>query len=73
MSTDVNEKHGRAAKYKMENVTIRHPSPTFNVTYWVLPMDAFPSIRKRWYEEGGPEFQATVMYRICFHQNPHQF
>ena len=60
------ESHGRQEKHKLENQKTNHPIPDFVDGYWVLPMDAFPSIRKVWYKSSVTPFQLTAKYLVCF-------
>ena len=59
-------RHGRLEQYKLENQYVHHPVPDFVDGYWVLPMDAFPSIRKGWYDKSKILFQLTAKNLVCF-------
>ena len=59
-------RHGRLEQYKLENQKTHHPVPDFVDGYWVLPMDAFPSIRKVWYMKEKILFQLTAKNLVCF-------
>ena len=63
---DDHGKHHRQQKYLLENTPIRHPFPTFVQGKWILPMDAFPSTKSKWYASTNENFQRTHKYLVCF-------
>ena len=69
-----NSHHDRGEKYKLENQMTMHPNPDFVDGYWVLPMDAFPSIKRTLYLMRIPPFQLTAKYLVCFlKSDPNEF
>lgn len=58
--------HGRLEKHKLENQKTHHPVPNHVDGYWVLPMDAFPTVKKAWYTQSKATFQLTAKYLVCF-------
>ena len=63
-------KHGRDKRYLLENALVNHPLPTLHDGWWILPMDAMPSIKKSWYDRLNGAFGMTVRYRVCFVRSP---
>ena len=63
---DEDVRHGRLEKHKLENQKTHHPVPNFADGYWILPMDAFPTIKKVWYVQSKATFQLTAKYLVCF-------
>ena len=69
-----NFRHGRLEKHKLENQKTIHPIPDVVDGFWILPMDAFPSIRKIWYKRTITPFQLTAKYLVCFLKgNPQEY
>ena len=58
-------KHGRDKRFRIENAFVNHKIPRIDNGRWVIPKDAFPSIRKGWYVKNNASFVLTVVYQVC--------